>query len=447
MAGNAPTPAVGRLTGIEGLRAVAAGSIVVYHVWLYSSPSGPVDAGYLSRFALPHLPVGVTLFFALSGYLLYRPVVSSLLANGHVPNVRNYLRNRALRILPAYWVILVAVAVILPAALVRRSPSELELDRVVGRPDMLVNNALLAQNYVPATLDTGIGPAWSLAVEVAFYLSLPALALLTRGLFRRARSSFGQCLALLVAPAALLLLGAAGKAATAWLVPGDTPVQAIFARSFLSFADLFAPGMVLAVLHVLVTRGQLRLPRRWPLIVGATLIVDVALIVVLTDRGILWDWGVANPYQRLTALACVLLVALVVLPSPESGRPSLLIRILNSRPLFLTGLASYSLFLWHEPITRLLADQGLTFAGRGGLVTNIAVVAVVSGALAAATYRFVERPALARKASGATAARQATHTRRDQTESHASATSPTRPQRLVGQLAGTGRRASRRVLS
>lgn len=443
MAMHAPTTAASRLTGIEGLRAVAAGSIVLYHVWLYGSPSGPVDAGYLSRFALPHLPVGVTLFFALSGYLLYRPIVSSLLANGQVPDVRNYLRNRALRILPAYWVILVAVAVVLPAALVRRSPSELDLDRAVDRPDILVTNALLLHNYVPATLDTGIGPAWSLAVEVVFYLSLPALALLARYFFRRARSSQGQLLALLAAPAALLLLGAAGKAATAWLVPpGDLPGHAILARSFVSFADLFAPGMALAVLHVLVTRGHVRLPRRWPLIAGGTLLVDVALVVVLTDRGILWDWGVANPYQRLTALACALLVALVVLPRSGPGRSSRLVRILSSRPLFLAGLASYSLFLWHEPITRLLAEQGLTFAGRGGFAVNIAVVAVISGGLAATTYRFVERPALARKAGGAVAARQATLTEGDGSMSHASVPSRTRPRRLGGEHAGNGQRRS-----
>jgi peptidoglycan/LPS O-acetylase OafA/YrhL len=338
---RAPTRVGGRLTGIEGLRAVAASSIVIYHVWLYGSPSGPVDAGYLSRFALPHLPVGVTLFFALSGYLLYRPIAASLLDRGQVPDVRNYLRNRALRILPAYWVILAVVAVVLPAALLRRSSSELALDRLVDRPDILVNNALLLHNYVPASLDTGIGPAWSLAVEVVFYLSLPALAVLARYCFRRAGSSRGQWLALLAAPAALLLLGMAGKAATVWLVPlDDFPGHAILARSFVSHADLFAPGMALAVLHVLVTHGHVRLPRRWALIVGMTLLADVVLVVALTDRGMLWDWGVANPYQRLTALACVLLVALVALPRSANGRPTALVALLVSRPLFLLGLAS-----------------------------------------------------------------------------------------------------------
>jgi peptidoglycan/LPS O-acetylase OafA/YrhL len=127
----------------------------------------------------------------------------------------------------------------------------------------------------------------------------------------------------------------------------------------------------------------------------------------LTDRGMLPDWGLANPYQRLTALACVLLVALVALPRPATGRPSILVAVLESRPLFLAGLASYSLFLWHEPVTRLLAEHGLTVGGRAGLVTNIGVVAVVSGVLAAATYRLVERPALARKVGGTVDPRRA----------------------------------------
>ncbi len=63
------------------------------------------------------------------------------------------------------------------------------------------------------------------------------------------------------------------------------------------------------------------------------------------------------------------------------------------------GLASYSVFLWHEPITRLLAARGVTVGGRGGLAVNLVMIAVATGVLAALTYRFVERPALARKAT------------------------------------------------
>ena len=268
----------------------------------------------------------------------------------------------------------------------------------MSRPDLLVGNALLAQNYRSASLDTGIGPAWSLAVEVVFYLTLPVLGLAAAWCLRRAGGARTEVLALLVPPAALLLVGTAGKATSVWLLPGDAhPGNAIVVRSFLAQADLFVPGMVLAVLHVLVREGRVRLPRHWAAAVWALLAADVLAVVLLSDRGVLWRWGVANPYQRLTALACVLLVALVVLPRP-ADRPPRLARALDWRPLFLCGLASYSLFLWHEPITRLLAAQGFTVGGAGGLVVNLGIVGLAAGVLAAATYRFVERPALARKA-------------------------------------------------
>src|SRR2546425_720232 len=60
-----------RLEGIEGMRALAAASIVLFHVWFDGSPDGETaSVGYVTRF-LPDLAFGVTLFFTLSGFLLY----------------------------------------------------------------------------------------------------------------------------------------------------------------------------------------------------------------------------------------------------------------------------------------------------------------------------------------------------------------------------------------
>jgi peptidoglycan/LPS O-acetylase OafA/YrhL len=378
---------------------VAAVSVLVFHVWKYSSPSGPLDLGYASRFALPHLAVGVTLFFTLSGYLLYRPVAASLLATGSLPDVRRYFRNRALRILPAYWVVLGAVAIVVPAALVRYSASRLELGRLVHDPGLLLANALFSQNYFVFSLDTGIGPAWSLAVEVVFYVALPALALLALLVFRRATSLRGRCLALLTPVGVLVLLGSAGRAATVWLLPSGEWGNPILVRSFLTNADLFAPGMALAVLHVLLQRGSCRLPRHWAAAVWSMLVITVLATIVLSDREIIWDWGLLNPYQRLTSLACVLLLALVVLPDTTNSKPPKLVRLLEMRPLVLIGLASYSLFLWHEPVIRLMTREGLTAPGAEGFMLNVAVFGCIGGVLAALTYRYVERPALAHKAA------------------------------------------------
>jgi len=102
-----PSDAPSRATpipGVEGVRAIAAASILVYHCWRYGAEGGSrAHLGLVNRFVLPHLPLGVTLFFSLSGFLLYQPFVAAALSGSPFPKVGTYFRNRALRILPAYW--------------------------------------------------------------------------------------------------------------------------------------------------------------------------------------------------------------------------------------------------------------------------------------------------------------------------------------------------------
>jgi peptidoglycan/LPS O-acetylase OafA/YrhL len=59
-------------------------------------------------------------------------------------------------------------------------------------------------------------------------------------------------------------------------------------------------------------------------------------------------------------------------------------------------------FLWHEPIIYWLHDHHLAWSGSAGFAPNLAVTALVTGALSALTWRYVERPALGlkRKKSG-----------------------------------------------
>ena len=91
---------------IESLRGVAAWSIVVFHVWVFTSTSTPGwNLGPATVFMRP-LQSGVYLFFVLSGFLLYRPFVEAAWGDAGAVSIRRYLRNRALRILPAYWFVL-----------------------------------------------------------------------------------------------------------------------------------------------------------------------------------------------------------------------------------------------------------------------------------------------------------------------------------------------------
>jgi peptidoglycan/LPS O-acetylase OafA/YrhL len=345
---------------------------------------------------LPDLSFGVILFFALSGFLLYRPYVASLLRGSPPPSVASYLRNRALRILPAYWTILLLVAFVFQSFLVRdqvglHNGSSLDAG-------LLLRSALFAQGYSPSSVVTGIGPAWSLAVEVVFYLVLPLLALSAFRLARGRSSRSARRLAALAPAAALLLFGLSGKAVAAWIVP---PVHAyagwnadwhsVIERSFWCHADLFSFGMALAIIRIDWEDRLVRLPRGWrKLAFGLAL---AGYLVTARQTGLAEQMSY-SPYNTLMAMTCALLLALVVLPPRDAARLPLAVRVLETRIMVAAGLISYSLFLWHEPLTRFLQEHGMTFGGPAGFFANVAVVAALAGLLSCLTYRFIEAPAL-----------------------------------------------------
>lgn len=209
-----------RLSGIEGLRALAASTVLVYHVWLFAAPGGHQPGlGYLGRF-MPDLAFGVILFFGLSGFLLYRPFAAALLRGDRRTSFPQYLRNRALRILPAYWAILLITSFVLGSTRIRDSEGEL-VTAPLSDPAAVAQNAFLVQNYQPRGVVTGIGPAWSLAVEVVFYLTLPLLVLMAWTLAGLTRTRAGRRAGALAPAVLLLLVGLAAKTTLAYVLPAS----------------------------------------------------------------------------------------------------------------------------------------------------------------------------------------------------------------------------------
>lgn len=365
-----------RLAGIEGVRAIAALSVLVYHVYYYGAPDGrPVDLGPLTKVA-DNLRAGVTLFFVLSGFLLYRVFVATALRSRPMPSVRQYFRNRALRILPAYWVILIAVALVFQHELLRD-------------PRMLMANLLLIQNYVPSYLvggeeGLGIVPAWSLVIEVSFYLIVPVLGYVAVRL--ATRRGLGV-VAALVPVGAMFAAGIAAKVVARAMEPSDA--LAIWNHALPTHADWFAAGMALAVARVLHEDGRLHLPRTW-VVVGSA----ASLVFAVVCAKLYYD-GTLTALEQQTANAVLFAVALgfVALSSPQGTT----VRWLSLRPVVFLGLASYSLFLVHDPIVRGFREWGLTIGGTGGFAVNLAVIAGVSIVVASLSYLYVERPALGRK--------------------------------------------------
>lgn len=391
----------GRLAGIQGVRALAAGSILLFHVWVFAAPDGEAfGLGPVSRYLFPHLPLGVTLLFLLSGFLLYRPFAAAVMRAREVPSLPAYLRNRGLRILPAYWVILLFTGLVLQTTHVHESSGVLGTGALYD-PVLLLINVAFVQNFHPATLLTGVGPAWALAAVVVFYLVLPLLVLVAAGLAKRATTQAGRTWAALAPAILLAAFGLSGRAVAGFVLPGGpwgADWHSVIERSFWAHADFFAVGLALAVIRVESEECRLRLPSWWRgAAVGAMLLIALPTAKFTTPEGYA-DGSLSNhAYDVLMAVVCGLFLALVVLPANQA--PSILVRTLEAPVIAGIGVVSYSLFLWHVPLVFWLRNHGFTLGGAAGFVVDAVLVAAIAIALSALTYRYLEYPALRHKAS------------------------------------------------
>ncbi len=366
---------------MDGLRALACLTVLLVHTWQVA-PAGQAQFGAAWRLIEPIATIGLILFFTLSGFLLYRPFAAALIDGRPLPSISAYLRNRALRILPAYLCVLL-VAWLLSAL---AQPGNQNAAGGFDSVHAAVLNVLLLQSYTPHTNLTGIPPAWSLSVEIVFYLVLPLLVLAAGMLI--GRGSRRRRLIVVCAPAVVLLfLGLAGKVIDHRLLGFATHEATwgyVFQNSFLAKADLFAWGMIAAALTSYCAPATLRaLPAR---------------AFALTGLGALALGDLANQ-SPLAALGCGLILLWVTVSFARSSVPRGPVRLLECRPVVFVGLASYSVYLLHWPVILWLGKHGLLVHGWPGVFVDVALVGGVTIALASLCYRFVELPAMRRKRS------------------------------------------------
>jgi peptidoglycan/LPS O-acetylase OafA/YrhL len=366
------------IPGFDGLRAIAALTVVSYHVAIFSRLI-PV-----SRLALVwwELKGGVVIFFVISGTLLYLPYARALRDGSALPDWRGYARRRAVRILPAYWVALTVLAV---------GPFR----AAVFGPDAWRYYGL-SQIYAPRTLFGGLGVAWSLCAEVTFYLVLPLFAWLAARLSGPRDGAAAARVQLAVIGAAglgsLALRGAlAGSLSTS--TQGATLMVALP-----GVLDWFAIGMSLAVLRAslevdgagsLGMHALVRRPGRCVLLAAGVF----AAALPSQRRDTFLPWCGLDTHLAL-GVASGLLVLSVIAPRPasEAPRPR---RVLCHPLLAWAGTISYGIYLWHLPVLELLAPHLLPPAPSGALdAAGITWLVVVAGAVAcgAASWYLVERP-------------------------------------------------------
>ena len=239
----------------------------------------------------------------------------------------------------------------------------------------------------PSIQGQGFPVAWTLPVELIFYASLPVLAALAVRLRVLARWQ-----ATLLPPVALLALGLGTRLALHRGPLSTSSWHWVVESSFLAQCDMFAWGMLTAVLAVGIGGHGVQLPIHW-----RRLAVPLAIMaLVLSAWRMRIDWQLTSSYANSVAAAAMgVLLAAVVLPH-ATARPRV-VRALEWRPLVFIGIVSYSVYLWHSPVLDWMGEHGLVRAGAGGLAATVAVALAMTLVIASVSYAFVEAPALRRK--------------------------------------------------
>jgi peptidoglycan/LPS O-acetylase OafA/YrhL len=368
---------------VDSLRAIAALSVVGAHA---AFPAGIYDDEFLRRF-VTRLDVGVTVFFLISGFLLYRPFVRARFAGERSPSAAAYAWRRFLRIVPAYWVALTIIA------LVQLDHSE--IFSVHG----FFTYYCFGQVYRPETALGGIPQAWTLCVEVAFYAMLPIWALAMRRLPGQTPRTLIRWE--LIALAGLALASVAYKIVLVQKHALDDSSLGPWMLSLPQFLDQFAVGMALAVVSVwLASRDEqpriISVLDRRPGISWA--VAFAAFVAVSTLVGLTGEFGEHIDRSEFFARhALFTLVAIGLLLPAFFGDPQrgFVRRVLGNRVLLWLGVVSYGIYLWHSAVYEQLTRWHF---GEVAEATHRYIwffaAAALSALVAAASYYVVERPAL-----------------------------------------------------
>lgn len=342
---------------IDGLRAIAVLPVILWHAGL------ALQGGF----------VGVDVFFVISGFLI-ATILQDDLANGRF-SILSFYERRARRILPALFLVIVvsypfAWAWMQPDALTGYSAS-------IAAATFFVSNLYFWQStsYFSITdMQLPLLHTWSLAVEEQFYLIFP-----------------------------LMLLGL-------WRLPARPrgPVLLLCALASLALSGVMQRRAPEANFYLTPTRAwELLAGSAAALMIGAPALASTgaALAQIASAAGlamVLLPFGLYNRYTPGPSAYTLVPVlgAVLVLLFARTG--TVVAAILSWRPLVGIGMISYSAYLWHQPIFALARIRAYDPPSRP-LMVGLSLLAL---ALAALSWRFVERPFRQKNGAGAIPARR-----------------------------------------
>jgi peptidoglycan/LPS O-acetylase OafA/YrhL len=351
--GGPPAAAVSRLgyrPELDGIRGAAILLVMLVH--LHDWPRG----GF----------IGVDVFFTLSGFLITTLLLEEWHARGTI-SLRHFYARRSLRLFPAVIVLLVAYGAVALAA-----GGPYRGTRLIGVAYGATYTANWPQAFGSAFPEQEIGFLWTLAIEEQYYLLWPGLLLLGVHVARLSPRRLFVAVSCLVLAVwvwrAVLATGVAGRRI---YFGTDTRLDQILVGAALAAWFVRRPA---------AARGS-----------RALRLAGWAGVAYLAWR--LFDSVYFRWWYPTLGIASIGLASAAVLACVVSNSSRILASVLGWRWLRWVGTLSYSLYLWHVPAIRAVDRSFL------GELTPVRILAglALSFLLAAASYRFVERPFLRRR--------------------------------------------------
>lgn len=379
-ASSAAPPALDRPAprrDIQGLRTVAVGLVIIYHIW-----PGALPGGF----------IGVDVFFVISGFLIVGSLVREIEATGRIA-LRTFYARRIRRLLPAASVVLLATLAATVMLLPQSRWQAICFDVIMAALQVQNwNQAFGSGTYEGATaLVSPVQHYWSLAVEEQFYVVIP-LCLIAAAAWatRTGMAKKSLCLWLLVALSAASFLHSVFFSAT----DHDIAYFATTTRIW----ELGLGGILTVVLARFQPGEKLRVFLGWAGLTGvlfcavtfSTSMAFPGYVALLPVAATVLILAAGTTAARTTAAGTTAAGASAAAAAPAARRVSnrfSATALLSTGPAKFLGDISYSLYLWHWPVVVLY----VFLLGRAPGYLHGSAIAAISLVLAVASYYLVEQ--------------------------------------------------------
>lgn len=349
---------------IDGLRFIAVMAVVLYHIAGYAQKKLTIPNAYQAAedsilWQVLHLgSFGVPMFFVISGFIVAIPFLRHSLQGERKPSLGKYFLRRVTRLEPPYVISMVISAILLIV--------------VAGKPARdMIEHALVSIVYLHATVygrESIVNVvAWSLEIEVQFYLLMPLLALV--GWVRPA-----------LARRAVLVAAFAAACVLAYVTRRDG--QRITGLFVWNFGQYFILGILLCDLYL--TRWRIK-PATVPLLADAAACVSGAALVFVLLEG-----------RYIELIAPPLLAVFIA----GALRGAVISWFLRRRPIYTIGGMCYTIYLYNfiviSALGRFTTRLTLGHDFLPNLLLQCALLSAAVVLVCAALFALTERPFMER---------------------------------------------------